>query len=75
VRQLLEQLRGKASVEVFLNPAKPAKKPVAPPVAAAPAAPAGTKIAANSARATAPARSGPAFHSEKETERHFPVFG
>jgi peptidyl-prolyl cis-trans isomerase C len=40
VRQLLEQLRGKAAVEVFLNPAKPANKPAAPPVAAAPAAPA-----------------------------------
>ncbi|MGH7028348.1 peptidylprolyl isomerase [Brevundimonas sp.] len=40
VRQLLEQLRGKASVEVFINPAKPAAKPVASPPAAAPAAPA-----------------------------------
>ena len=44
VRQLLEQLRGKASVEVFLNPAKPAAQPAAKPSSASPAAapPAGT---------------------------------
>lgn len=37
VRQLLEQLRGKAQVEVFLNPAKPAAQPTAQPAAAQPA--------------------------------------
>ena len=44
VRQLLEQLRGKASVEVFLNPAKPVAQPAAKPSPASPAAapPAGT---------------------------------
>ena len=41
VRQLLEQLRGKASVEVFLNPAKPAAQAPAQsgPAKPAPAAP------------------------------------
>jgi peptidyl-prolyl cis-trans isomerase C len=38
VRQLLEQLRGKASVEVFLNPAKPAAQPAAKPAPASPVA-------------------------------------
>ena len=48
VRQLLEQLRGKAAVEVFINPVrKPAPEPARPPVArpsapAAPVTPAGT---------------------------------
>lgn len=37
VRQLLEQLRGKAQVEVFLNPAKPAAQPTAQPAPAQPA--------------------------------------
>lgn len=37
VRQLLEQLRGKAQVEVFLNPAKPAAQPAAQPAPAQPA--------------------------------------
>jgi peptidyl-prolyl cis-trans isomerase C len=39
VRQLLEQLRGKAAVEVFLNPAKPAAQPAATPAPVAPSAP------------------------------------
>ena len=39
VRQLLEQLRGKAAVEVFLNPAKPAAQPAVEPAPAAPSAP------------------------------------
>lgn len=38
VRQLLEQLRGKAQVEVFLNPAKPAAQGPAKPAPAAPVA-------------------------------------
>ena len=44
VRQLLEQLRGKAQVEVFLNPAKPAAQAGAKPAPASPVAapPAGT---------------------------------
>lgn len=48
VRQLLEQLRGKAAVEVFINPVrKPAQNSAKPPVAkpqaaAAPVTPAGT---------------------------------
>ncbi|MNH55874.1 putative parvulin-type peptidyl-prolyl cis-trans isomerase precursor [compost metagenome] len=44
VRQLLEQLRGKAQVEVFLNPAKPAAQPAVKPAPASPVAapPAGT---------------------------------
>ncbi|WP_312147851.1 peptidylprolyl isomerase [Brevundimonas sp.] len=44
VRQLLEQLRGKAQVEVFLNPAKPAAQGSTKPAPAVPAAapPAGT---------------------------------
>jgi peptidyl-prolyl cis-trans isomerase C len=37
VRQLLEQLRGKAQVEVFLNPAKPAAQSTAQPAPAQPA--------------------------------------
>ena len=37
VRQLLEQLRGKAQVEVFLNPAKPAAQLTAQPAPAQPA--------------------------------------